>query len=280
MIIIKTVPEMMMLADAWHNSVGFVPTMGYLHEGHLSLLRESQNTCTISVVSIFVNPAQFAPNEDLSSYPRDLDRDVSLLENLNVDYLFLPNVEEMYPKNYKTWVNVEELTTVLCGKCRPTHFRGVTTILVKLINIVRPSFMFMGEKDYQQLMVTKQMVADLHFPTRVIGCPILRENDGLAMSSRNKYLHPLERNQATCLYQALLLAQECVLNNIFISEKIKQKMNSLIQQQNGKVDYIEIVHPETLQSLQEINSDVRVVLAVFIGKTRLIDNMLIHYGKS
>jgi pantoate--beta-alanine ligase len=271
---------MIKISSSWLGSVGFVPTMGYLHEGHLKLVKTAKDTCDICIVSIYVNPAQFAPTEDLSSYPRDLDKDVFLLKNMDVDYLFFPKDEEMYPKHFKTWVDVDEITKILCGKSRPNHFRGVTTILTKLINLVRPDFMFMGEKDYQQLMVTKQMVADLNFSAQVIGCPIVREDDGLAMSSRNKYLSNQERKSALCLFESMQLADEMVKQNIFNCSEIKEKMSQLIEAKQGKIDYIEFVEPSTLLAVSEINADVRLILAVFIGKTRLIDNRLIKYGKS
>ncbi len=253
--------------------IGFVPTMGYLHEGHLSLVKAAKKDCDTVVVSIFVNPSQFGPNEDLSQYPRDLDKDVQLLSELNVDYIFFPNKKEMYPDNHKTWINVEKITTILCGKSRPTHFRGVTTIVAKLLNIVNPDLMYMGEKDFQQIVVLEQMIRDLHFQTKIVRCPLIREIDGLAMSSRNKYLSPKGRKDALCLYKSLLLAKTEFENGRIISKKIKLKMKQLIESKNGNIDYIEFVDPETLESVPELKKGDRVLLAVKIENTRLIDNM-------
>ena len=253
--------------------IGFVPTMGYLHEGHLSLVKEAKKRSEIVVVSIYVNPSQFSPSEDLSNYPRDFDRDVNLLANLQVDYIFFPSNEEMYPDNYKTWVAVEDLTNVLCGKSRPDHFRGVTTIVTKLMNIVNPTYMFMGEKDFQQFAVLKQMGNDLNFPTEIIGCPLIREKDGLAMSSRNKYLSEEQHMQALTLNNSLILAQKLYSSGIVKSAIIIESMRKLIEQTDGKVDYIEIVDSNSLQSIDKLFVGCRVLLAVYIGKTRLIDNI-------
>ena len=272
--IIRTIKEMV----AWsnqnksQNKIGFVPTMGYLHEGHLSLVRTAKENSDLVVVSIFVNPTQFGANEDLSTYPRDFERDISLLENLEVDVVFFPNNQEMYPTGYKTWVVTDEITSILCGKSRPTHFKGVTTIVSKLINIVNPESMFMGTKDFQQLTVLKQMVQDLNFRTKIIGCPIVRENDGLAMSSRNKYLNEIERKNALCLSESIKSAQKMIKNGEKSPNKIIESVKKIITEKSGKIDYVEILDERTLKYTDSIDEHSRLFLAVYIGKTRLIDN--------
>ncbi|MCK4696430.1 MAG: pantoate--beta-alanine ligase, partial [Candidatus Cloacimonetes bacterium] len=215
----------------------------------------------------------FSPNEDLDEYPRDIERDIKLLSEFNIDYIFFPNENEMYPDDYKTWVNVEKITQILCGKSRPTHFRGVTTIVAKLMNIVNPDFMFMGEKDFQQLVVLKQMVKDLNFRTKIIGCTIVREKDGLAMSSRNKYLTEQGRNNALCLQKSLLLAQNRFNEKIFTSNKIIAEMSNLIENMSGIIDYIEVVDSYTLEHLPELKKGCRILVAAIIENTRLIDNI-------
>ncbi len=272
--IIRTIKEIV----AWsnqnksQNKIGFVPTMGYLHEGHLSLVRTAKENSDLVVVSIFVNPTQFGANEDLSTYPRDFERDISLLENLEVDVVFFPNNQEMYPTGYKTWVVTDEITSILCGKSRPTHFKGVTTIVSKLINIVNPEFVFMGTKDFQQLTVLKQMVQDLNFRTKIIGCPIVRENDGLAMSSRNKYLNEIERKNALCLSESIKSAQKMIKNGEKSPNKIIESVKKIITEKSGKIDYVEILDERTLKHTDSIDEHSRLFLAVYIGKTRLIDN--------
>ncbi len=272
--IIRTIKEMV----AWsnqnksQNKIGFVPTMGYLHEGHLSLVRTAKENSDLVVVSIFVNPTQFGANEDLSTYPRDFERDISLLENLEVDVVFFPNNQEMYPTGYKTWVVTDEITSILCGKSRPTHFKGVTTIVSKLINIVNPESMFMGTKDFQQLTVLKQMVQDLNFRTKIIGCPIVRENDGLAMSSRNKYLNEIERKNALCLSESIKSAQKMIKNGEKSPNKIIASVKKIITKKSGMIDYVEILDERTLKFTDSIDEHSRLFLAVYIGKTRLIDN--------
>ena len=254
-------------------TIGFVPTMGYLHEGHLSLVRAARKQCNTVVVSIFVNPSQFSPDEDLALYPRNIDRDVKLLTKLEVDYIFFPTEKEMYPEDYKTWVTVDKITQILCGRSRPTHFRGVTTIVTKLINIVNPDYMFMGQKDFQQLVVLQQMAKDLNFRTKIVGCPIVREEDGLAMSSRNKYLSLSAKKDALCLHNSLLLAKKLFKQGITSSNKIIAEMSNLIENNNGFVDYIEAVDSQTLEHLAELRNGCRIILAVIIENTRLIDNM-------
>lgn len=275
-IVVDSAVKMQEICRNLNKKIGFVPTMGFLHEGHLSLVKEARKRSEIVVVSIYVNPTQFSPNEDLENYPRDFDRDLDLLAKLDVDYVFFPSDKEMYPNDYKTWVKVNEITQVLCGKSRSTHFRGVTTIVTKLMNIVNPDFMFMGEKDFQQLRVLQQMGKDLNFHTEIIGCPLVREKDGLAMSSRNKYLSYQERKNALCLHKSLLLAQKIFRNGITDSKKIVSEMQDLIVQNHGKIDYIEVIDSNTLQSIDILRSGCRIALAVFIGKTRLIDNIEIN----
>ena len=271
--LINSAFEMQKICRGIRETIGFVPTMGYLHEGHLSLVRAARKQCNTLVVSIFVNPSQFSPNEDLALYPRDIESDVKLLTELKVDHIFFPTEQEMYPEGYKTWVTVDKITQILCGRSRPTHFRGVTTIVTKLINIVNPDYMFMGEKDFQQLVVLQQMAKDLNFRTKIIGCPIVREEGGLAMSSRNNYLSPSARKDALCLHNSLLLAKKIFKQEITSSNKIIAEMNNLIENNNGIVDYIEVVDSQTLEHLAELRTGCRILVAVIIENTRLIDNM-------
>ena len=265
--------EMQKICRGIKGTIGFVPTMGYLHEGHLSLIRAARKRCNTVMVSIFVNPSQFSPNEDLALYPRNIDRDVKLLTELGVDFIFFPTEQEMYPPGYKTWITVNKITQILCGRSRPTHFRGVITIVSKLMNIVDPDYMFMGEKDFQQLVVLQQMAKDLNYRTKIIGCPIVREEDGLAMSSRNKYLSDSSRKDALCLHNSLLLAKKLFKQEITSSNKIIAEMSNLIENNNGIVDYIEVVDSQTLEHLAELRIGCRILMAVIIENTRLIDNM-------
>lgn len=256
-----------------NGNIGFVPTMGYLHEGHLSLVSKAKNTSDIVVVSIFVNPTQFGANEDLSKYPRNIERDIEFLTDLEVDYIFFPTVEQMFPDDYKTWVNVKEITQILCGKSRPTHFQGVTTIVTKLINIINPDFMYMGEKDFQQLIVLKQMTKDLNVRTRIVGCPIVRDADGLALSSRNKYLSIEGREKAQCLNRSLNLAQKLFTEGKQKSNKIISEISEIIKKNDGVIDYIEVLDSNTLEHIPELVIGCRIALAVIIENTRLIDNI-------
>ncbi|RLD17279.1 MAG: pantoate--beta-alanine ligase [Caldiserica bacterium] len=257
--------------------IGFVPTMGFLHEGHLSLVERCRKDCDILVVSIFVNPTQFGPREDYKSYPRDLKRDIKLCKKYNVDIIFYPDVKDMYPEGFETYVELEKLPNHLCGLSRPGHFRGVATVVTKLFNIVQPDVAYFGEKDWQQLKIIEKLVRDLNFPIRIKSGKIIRERDGLAMSSRNKYLSEKERKEAICLYKSLLFAKELIEKGERDVSKIKRKMRELILKiaPKAKVDYIEIVDPETLESLSRIKERNLVALAVKIGVARLIDNMLI-----
>ncbi len=257
--------------------IGFVPTMGYLHQGHVSLINEIRSRCDVLVVSIFVNPTQFGPGEDLKSYPRDFARDKKICAAEKVDILFFPNGEQMYPSPYHTRINIGYLVDVMCGISRPGHFEGVATVVAKLFHIVKPHIAIFGEKDYQQALIIRQMVKDLNFEVQIITAPIIREADGLAMSSRNKYLTSEERKNATRLYQSLKLAQQRVQEGTRNSSSIKSDMEQLLHQIPGaKIDYISIADPQTLISLDVVDGNVLIALAVFIGKTRLIDNMIIQ----
>lgn len=252
--------------------------MGFLHEGHLSLIRESKKRCDITVVSIFVNPTQFGPSEDFTSYPRDEERDINLLENEEVDYLFIPKLEEIYPKNFQTYVNVEYVTKNLEGEFRPTHFRGVATVVLILFNCVQPDYAFFGQKDAQQLAVIKQMVKDLKLDVEIIGCPIIRENDGLAMSSRNVYLSASERKDALVLNQSLNLAKKLIdSGERRVSLILSEMMQLFLEIPSAKPDYIKIVDADTFELVDDLveEKEYFVLVACKIGKTRLIDNLKI-----
>ncbi len=273
--LINSIEEMSTVCRQLKGKIGFVPTMGFLHAGHLSLVSEAKRKTDIVIVSIYVNPTQFSANEDLSSYPRNIERDIELLTNLDVDYIFFPTDEQMYPDGYKTWLNVDKITQVLCGRSRPTHFRGVITIVAKLMNIIDPDLMFMGEKDFQQLVVLKQMIKDLNFRTKIVGCPIIREKDGLALSSRNKYLSYAGRKKALCLNKSLLLAQKLFNRGIISSNKIISQMTDLIEENECIIDYIEVFDQNTLEHIPKLISGSRIALAVIVENTRLIDNIKI-----
>jgi len=249
--------------------------MGYFHQGHLSLVAEANRQCDTTVVSIFVNPSQFGPNEDFTSYPRDLQRDLELLNKYQVDYVFHPSPQQIYPEPYRTWVNVEGLSSILCGASRPGHFRGVATIILKLTNLIKPNLMFMGEKDFQQVTVLKTMLKDLNCNTRIVSCPIVREEDGLAMSSRNIYLNPEQRKQALCLYQTIKESQTLYKQGLKDVSLLKNRAKEIIESSGGKIDYISFVDSNSLQEVTVADEDTRIMLAVYIGKTRLIDNALL-----
>ena len=257
--------------------VGFVPTMGHLHEGHLSLIRKGREESDILVVSIFVNPTQFGPGGDFKSYPRDLERDMELAEAEGVDVIFAPSVEEMYPGGYSTFVEVEGyLTSTLEGESRPGHFRGVTTILARLFNIVSPDRTYFGEKDYQQALVVRKLVRDLNLNTEIVPLPTVREQDGLALSSRNSYLTTVERKAATVLYQSLLRAKEDIARGIRDATVISSHMEDLITGEPlARVDYVAVIDPETLRRVERVEKEVLVAVAAKIGQTRLIDNLRI-----
>jgi len=258
-------------------SIGFVPTMGYLHEGHLSLVRLSKQQNDITIMSIFVNPIQFGPNEDYERYPRDFERDKTLAEKEGVDYIFYPSVEEMYPEDFKTVVSVKKITEMMCGKSRPGHFDGVATVVLKLFNIVNPDRAYFGQKDAQQLAVIKQMVKDLNLDVEIVPCPIVREQDGLAMSSRNVYLSEEERKSATVLYRALNLAKEMIEKGEKEVSVIKKAMEEMIlKEKYTKIDYIEFVNSDTFEVISKVEGKVLIALAVFVGKARLIDNIVVE----
>lgn len=273
--IYKTIAETReaLAGEALKNKIGFVPTMGALHKGHLSLVERCHSESDLTVVSIYVNPTQFGPQEDLNHYPRNLEKDIDLLRNYHVDIVFTPDDVQMYPEGYCTWVQVEGLSDILCGASRPGHFRGVATIVLKLMHIVNPKFMFMGMKDYQQIIVLEKMIEDLNLETKIVRCPIVREPDGLAMSSRNSYLTPDERQRATCLIKALKNAQKMVNEGYLDSSILISEAENIIKQSDGRIDYIKIVDGSTLQELPEVRSGSRMMLAVYIGNTRLIDNI-------
>lgn len=277
--IVKTISEVREQVSLWKKqdlSIGFVPTMGYLHEGHGSLIKTANENNDKVVVSIFVNPIQFGPKEDLASYPRDLERDTKLCAESGADLIFLPDVNEMYPNgNIITLVNVSDISEGLCGGKRPGHFQGVCTVVSKLFNIVTPNNAYFGEKDAQQLAVIKNMVNELNFPVKITGCPIIREDDGLAKSSRNTYLNADERKAALVLNKSLKLAKEKIESGVDSSSIIKTLIEDfIIEEPLAKIDYIEIVDSLTIKPVDKINKNTMIALAVFIGKTRLIDNFI------
>ncbi|MBU1006434.1 MAG: pantoate--beta-alanine ligase [Candidatus Omnitrophica bacterium] len=256
--------------------VGFVPTMGYLHEGHLSLTRKAKKDTDYVVVSIFVNPIQFGAGEDLKKYPRDLRRDLSLCRNNGVDAVFVPASKTMYKPGFSTYVNVEGLTDGLCGASRPGHFKGVTTVVAKLLNIVNPDTAYFGQKDAQQAIVIKQMAADLDMPIKIKIMPIIREKDGLAMSSRNVYLSPLERKEALSLYRSLRTVKGLWKRGEKNTEKLARKMRDVIlKEKHAEIDYVSIVDMKALKPIKRISGKALAAVAAKIGKTRLIDNIIL-----
>jgi pantoate--beta-alanine ligase len=281
--IISEPQEMEARARQWRDQglkVVLVPTMGFFHPGHLSLMEYGKTAGDRLVVSLFVNPAQFGPQEDLGRYPRDLERDVGLAQEAGVHCLYTPEAEAVYPPGYQTYVTVESLSQGLCGASRPGHFRGVATVVLKLLNRVAPQVAVFGEKDYQQLMVVKRMVADLELPVAIVGRPIVREPDGLAMSSRNSYLSPGERGAAVCLYRALVAARELVASGARSRANILEAVRQIITAAPGTdMDYAALVDPETLKDVEAIHGEARLLLAVRINKTRLIDNTLLSESR-
>ena len=274
--VINTIAEMRKLRRQLSKPVGFVPTMGYFHEGHLSLVRQARKENPTVVVSIFVNPTQFGPGEDFQDYPRDLNRDLELLEREKVDIVFVPSEEEMYPRDFNSWVDVEKVTERLEGASRPGHFRGVATVCAKLFNIIQPTRAYFGQKDAQQAIVIKKMVADLNMNLEIVVVPTVRESNGLAMSSRNTYLNPEERQAATVLFKALSLARELWQGGEKDADKIRHQMTSLIHKEPlAKIDYVSIADANTLEELKKIDRPAIFFLAVRIGKTRLIDNVIL-----
>jgi pantoate--beta-alanine ligase len=272
--VVRTIAEVRVLRRKLRSTVGLVPTMGYLHEGHLALVRQARNENSVVIVSIYVNPAQFGPREDFGAYPRDLDRDLDLLRKEGTDIVFAPPDDQMYPGEFSSWVDVEKVTERLEGASRPRHFRGVATIVAKLFNIVQPTRAYFGQKDAQQVMVIKRMAADLNMDVEVVVVPTVRESDGLAMSSRNIYLSPKERQAATILFKALTLARQQRRTGEKDAEMIRQEMAALIGKEPlARVDYVSIADAETLEELNLLDRPAVASLAVRIGKTRLIDNM-------
>jgi len=269
-----TISETREQIRAWKKegrTIGLVPTMGYLHEGHASLIKKCRKENDRVVVSVFVNPAQFGPNEDLEDYPRDFARDSALCESIGADLIFHPEPEEMYD-DACAYVSIHTLSDTLCGKTRPIHFKGVCTVVSKLFNIVTPDNAYFGQKDAQQLAIIKKMVKDLNFDIRIVGCPIIREEDGLAKSSRNTYLNPEERKAALCLHRAVLRGQEIIAAGCS-SEVVRQEMEKVILAEPlAKLDYISVVDALTMQPVDTVDRDVLAAMAVYIGKTRLIDN--------
>lgn len=256
-------------------TVGFVPTMGYLHEGHLALIRRARAECDHVVVSIFVNPTQFGANEDLSKYPRDLERDLRLIEPYT-DLVWTPSAEVMYPQGYQTWVEVEAVTRPLEGTMRPGHFKGVTTVVAKLFNGVQPHKAYFGQKDAQQVAVIRQMVRDLNFPVEIVVCPTSREADGLAMSSRNVYLDPAQRQAATVLFRSLSAAKAAYEQGERDGEKLREKMKEILASEPlAQVQYVSCADYDTLEELTVIKGKALLSMAVFLGKTRLIDNFVL-----
>jgi pantoate--beta-alanine ligase len=276
--VIKTIKEMKEFSSQARGAgktIAFVPTMGFFHEGHLSLMREGRKRADLLIVSLFVNPTQFAPHEDLKNYPRNFERDRQMAEEVGTDILFAPEADEMYPRDHQTRVLVEKVTQNLCGRSRPTHFRGVTTVVMMLFEIVTPHVTLFGEKDYQQLVTIRQMVKDLHMSVEVVGMPTVREADGLAMSSRNTYLLPEERKAALSLYRSLQRAKAFLQEGEPRASRILDEMDGILRSEPlVRMDYVQICDADTLQEVDRIEGDVVVALAAYLGKTRLIDNLV------
>jgi pantoate--beta-alanine ligase len=276
MMIASSLDELCTARSILEEPVGFVPTMGYLHEGHLSLVRRAAEECASVVVSIFVNPTQFGPSEDLAAYPRDMERDLRLLEPLSANLVWTPTPEIMYPDGYQTWVEVEALTRFLEGAQRPGHFRGVTTVVAKLFNAVQPARAYFGQKDAQQVAVIRQMTRDLNFPIEIVVCPIVREPDGLAMSSRNTYLDPDQRKAALVLHRALNAAKDAYEARERAAEKLRTIMQETIAAEPlAEMQYVSCADYDTLQELDTVAGKALLSMAVFVGKIRLIDNFVL-----
>lgn len=272
---LSTIHDLRTIRLPLSGTIGLVPTMGYLHEGHLSLIRRAREECNYVFVSIFVNPTQFGPKEDLSKYPRDLERDFRLIEPYT-DFVWTPSAEIMYPPEYQTWVEVDALTKVLEGAMRPGHFRGVTTVVAKLFNAVQPHKAYFGQKDAQQVAVIRQMVRDLNFPLEIVVCPTNREADGLAMSSRNVYLDSEQRKAATVLFRSLSAAKELYEAGERNAEVLRNKMKAVLASEPlAEMQYVSCADYDSLQELDEIKGKALLSMAVFFGKTRLIDNFVL-----
>ena len=277
MMIVSSLDELRTARRLLDGTVGLVPTMGYLHEGHLSLIRRAKAECDRVAISIFVNPTQFGANEDLSKYPRDLERDLNLIDPLSVDLVWNPTPEVMYPPGYQTWVEVESLTRPLEGSMRPGHFKGVTTVVAKLFNAVQPHRAYFGQKDAQQAAVIRQMVRDLNFPIEMVICPTLREADGLAMSSRNKYLEGADRQSATVLFRALSAAKSAYENGERDAEKLRMLMKEVLASEpKANPQYVSCADYDTLEELDAVRGKSLLSMAVLIGRTRLIDNLVLE----
>jgi pantoate--beta-alanine ligase len=274
--VVTQINELRKICSMLAEPVGFVPTMGFLHEGHLSLVRAARGECASVVVSIFVNPTQFGPNEDLAKYPRDLQRDLGLLEAESVDLVWTPDDAVMYPAGYQTWVTVEELTKHLEGAQRPGHFRGVTTVVSKLFNAVQPKKAYFGQKDAQQARVIQQMTRDLNFPIEIVVCPTVRELDGLAMSSRNAYLNPEQRKAATVLYRSLKAAEEAFQTGKRDANELREIVKKIIASEPlARLEYVSCTDPQTFKELDRVEGRALLSMAVYVGKTRLIDNIVL-----
>lgn len=278
--VVKTIAEIKESRRQISGSIGLVPTMGYFHQGHLALVKQARAENLTVVVSIFVNPTQFGSSEDFVTYPRDFDRDLKLLEKEGVDVVFMPSDEEMYPSEFSSWVDIEKVTERLEGTSRPGHFRGVATVVAKLLNIIQPTKAYFGQKDAQQVVVIKKMVTDFNMGLEIVVVPTVRESDGLAMSSRNTYLNPQERQAALVLFKSLSLAKQLWEGGEKDTDKIRQQMASLIQKEPlAQIDYVSIADVDTLEELKEIDRPALASLAVRIGKTRLIDNMFLEQNR-
>jgi len=277
---INTIARMSTLAKMLRKegkTVGFVPTMGYLHDGHISLVKAARKHTDVVVISVFVNPAQFGPKEDLEKYPRDPKRDETMSAQAGVDIMFCPTAKEMYPDGYSTYVAVEGVSQVMCGASRPSHFRGVTTVVAKLFGIVKPDIAYFGQKDAQQAIIIKKMASDLDMDIEIKVMPTVRERDGLAMSSRNTYLSEAERRDAVVLNQALKRAESLVSAGEKKAAVIKEEIRKMIAETaTAKIDYIALVDPQDLKELETIGKEALIALAVFFGRTRLIDNTIVH----
>lgn len=279
--VVKTVEEVREVINPIKKkdkTIGLVPTMGFLHQGHVSLFERARNENDFVVVSIFVNPTQFGPGEDLDSYPRDIDSDLAKCEAAGVDLVFIPDAEDMYD-GHRTYINVEEVSENLCGKSRPIHFRGVCTVVAKLFNISKANRAYFGQKDAQQLAVLKKMVKDLNFDIELIGCPIVRQEDRLALSSRNKYLSEKERKDALCLYKAILKAKSIIKKGISSKQIISAMQDEINKVDYAEIDYIQVVDTEFLKDVEVVEDDVLVALAVQVGPARLIDNFTYEVEK-
>jgi pantoate--beta-alanine ligase len=276
---IQSVRQLVKAARDKGKRIGFVPTMGALHIGHVSLIEAAARQTDFVIVSIFVNPTQFGAGEDFEKYPRPFEEDLKICREHGVDVVFAPTQEQMYPEKNLTWVNVTKLTEPLCGQFRPGHFRGVTTVCMKLFNIIMPDIAFFGQKDAQQVIVIKRMVADLNMPLEIVHCPTVRQNDGLAVSSRNQYLRPQQKKDATLIYKSLQKCREMVESGVTDTGELLTQMRKIIRQiPSAKIEYVSIVNAETLENVDIVADKVLAAIAVKIGSTRLIDNILIDAG--